>query len=286
MKVTLAVLATPVVGVAAIAGWVGISVSQHLHKSYEIQPVSFASDIKGDPALGEHIVTVRNGCVECHGRDLSGDKVMDNPAMGKVYAPNLTPAALKDWSDGEIARAIRHGIGKRNQPLVIMPSEDYIHFSQQDLANIVAYLRSVAPVDKPRTEIRLGPVSSVLLATGKAPLLSAEVVNHEQPFSKYLPAGETVEFGEYLAKTACMGCHKSSLKGGKIDAGPPDWPPAADLTQAALGSWKQADFIKALRSGVNPQGKALAAPMPIKMTARFSDMELKALWKYLQTVKG
>lgn len=286
VKVTLAILAVPAMGLAGVTGWVSMSVGQHLSKAYEIQPVTFAAKIKGDARAGQHIVMVRNGCAECHGQDLSGGRVIDDPAMGKVYAPNLTPAALKDWSDGEIARAIRHGVGKRNQALLIMPSEDYIHLSETDLANVVAYLRSLAPVAKPREETHLGPVASALLATSKAPLLAAEHLDHSQPFEKAVPEGLTPAFGEYLAKTTCMGCHTPSLKGGKIAAGPPDWPPAADLTQAALGSWKEADFIKAMRSGINPQGKQIQAPMPIKMTAQFSETELKALWLYLQTVKG
>lgn len=286
LKVTLAVLAVPVVGIAGAVTWVGVSVNQHLSRSYEVQPVSFDANIKGDAELGKHLVTVRNGCSECHGADLGGGKVIDNGAMGQVYAPNISPTRLKDWSDGEIARAIRHGVGKRRQGLVIMPSEEYINFSQQDLANVVAYLRSVPAVDKVQPPIKLGPVSSVLLATAKAPLISAETLNHQQPFTPHVQTGDTVEYGAYIAKTTCTGCHQVSLKGGPIAAGPPDWPPAADLSQTGLGKWSEADFIKAMRSGVRPDGAKIKEPMPIKMTAQYSDTELKALWKYLQTVKG
>lgn len=286
VKVTLAVLAVPVVGVAGIAGWVGMTVNQRLSKTYEIQPVSLDPAIKGDAKIGERIVTVRNGCIECHGSNLGGGTVMDNGAMGKVYAPNLTPTALKDWSDGEIARAIRHGVGKRGQPLVIMPAEEYSNLSQEDLVNVIAYLRSVpeAPVTTDAT--KLGPVASVLLATDKAPLLIAEKLDHTKPFAAHQKPEATPAFGEYIAKTACIGCHQESLKGGPIAVGPPDWPPASDLTQANLSSWKEADFVKAMRSGVTPKGTTIRPPMPIKLTAQYSDMELKALWIYLQTLKS
>ncbi|PKL74755.1 MAG: cytochrome C [Candidatus Melainabacteria bacterium HGW-Melainabacteria-1] len=286
MKVALAVIAVPVMGVTGIVGWVGLSVNQRLSKTYEVQPVVIDPSIKGDVALGERIVTVRNGCIDCHGTNLAGQAVMDNPAMGKVYAANLTPAALKSWSDGEIGRAIRHGVGKQGQPLVLMPAEEYSNLSQEDLAHVIAYLRSVPAIDKANEPTKLGPVASVLLATDKAPLLSAEKLDHGKPFSPALQPAETVEYGEYLAKTACIGCHQNSLKGGKIAAGPPDWPPASDLTQAALGSWDEAAFIKAMREGVNPSGHKIQPPMPVAMTAKLNDTELKALWNYLKTLKG
>ncbi len=286
VKVSLAVFAVPVISLAGLAGWVSVSVNQRLSKTYDIQPVSFKADIKGNPKLGEHIVTIRNGCIDCHGKGLGGATVMDNGAMGKVYAPNLTPAALKDWTDGEIARAIRHGVGRKGQPLVIMPAEEYIHFSQTDLAHVIAYLRSLPEVSKPNEPTKLGPVASVLLATDRAPLLIAEKLNHSQPFSAEQKPEASAAYGEYIAKTACMGCHQSSLKGGPIAVGPPDWPPASDLTQTGLGTWKEADFVQAMRSGVRPDGSKIKPPMPIKLTAQYSDLEIKALWLYLQTLKS
>lgn len=287
MKVGLAILAVPAVSVLGLAGWVSTSVSGHLNRTYNIQPVTFSPAIHADAKAGEHIVRVRNGCAECHGDNLAGGKVIDDPAMGLIYAPNLTPAVLKDWSDGEIARAIRHGVGKNGHALLVMPSDDFIHFSEQDLANVVAFLRSLPPVEQASTPSRMGPVASALLVTGQAPLLPAEGLNHAAPFPQAVPEGDTAAFGAYLAQTVCMGCHQPNLKGGKIASGPPDWPEAANLTQAGnLGHWSEADFLKAMRSGVTPQGVTIRPPMPIKMTSQFTDLELKALWKYLQTMKG
>ncbi|MGE3726633.1 MAG: c-type cytochrome [Candidatus Sericytochromatia bacterium] len=285
LKWTGIVLAVPVIGVAGLVGWVSLNVGSRMSKTYQVPPVQFAADVKAEVAVGERIVQIRNGCVDCHGPDLAGKAVMDNGAMGRVYANNITPGALKDWSDGEIARAIRHGIGKKNQPLVLMPSHDYQYLSASDLASVVAYLRTVKAVAKENQSQKLGPIASMLLVTNKAPLLPAEKIEHAAPFHVKPAETISVEFGKYLSDTACIGCHSPNLKGGPIPGGPPDWPPAKDLTQTGLGKWKEADFVKAMKEGVNSQGEKLKAPMPTALTAKYSETEVKALWAYLQTVK-
>lgn len=204
--------------------------------------------------------------------------------MSKVYAPNLTPANLKDWSDGEITRAIRYGIGKEDQALILMPSYEYNHLSESDIAAVVAYLRSLPAVDKANEPSHLGPIAKTLIATNKAPLLAAETIPAKPGYPSKPAEAATPEFGHYLASTACMGCHGPELKGGPIAVGPPDWPPASDLSATGLGKWTEADFVKALREGVNPQGHKLRAPMPIHLTQKFSETEIQALWKYLKTV--
>jgi mono/diheme cytochrome c family protein len=284
VKWTAIVLSVPVVGIAGIAGWVSLNVNSRMSKNYSVPALQFAASVKPDLRVGERIVQIRNGCVECHGSDLAGKAVMDNPAMGRIYASNLTPANLKDWSDGEIARAIRNGIGKKNQPLVLMPSHDYQHLSEADLASTVAYLRTLKPIEKENQTQKLGPVASILLATNKAPILPAEQIDPTAAFENKPAESVSVAFGKYLSDTACIGCHSSNLKGGPIPGGPPDWPPAKDLTQTGLGNWKESDFVKAMKEGLNPQGQKLKAPMPVALTAQFSETEVKALWTYLQTV--
>jgi hypothetical protein len=67
-------------------------------------------------------------------------------------------------------------------------------------------------------------------------------------------------------------------------AGPDDLPPASNLTPAGLGSWKEADFVRALRQGRRPDGTAIDEFMPWRSYASMSDGELEALWLYLRSV--
>ena len=95
----------------------------------------------------------------------------------------------------------------------------------------------------------------------------------------------TPAYGRYVA-ISCSGCHGSNYSGGKIEIGPPDWPPAANLTpdpSGRLSGWTQADFIATLRTGHRPDGSALNPVMP-RAFAQMDDVELKALWSFFRTL--
>ncbi|MCA9579579.1 MAG: cytochrome c, partial [Myxococcales bacterium] len=93
-------------------------------------------------ARGEHLVRARYACGECHGQDFSGGVMVDDPAMGSLLGPNLTPAGptheftMTDWD-----HIVRHGILADGRPAV-MPSEDFVRMSDRELSDIVAYLRA------------------------------------------------------------------------------------------------------------------------------------------------
>lgn len=239
-----------------------------------------------DPALGSRIVHVRNGCTDCHGSDLGGKMVINNPLMGFIYAPNLTPFHLATWSDQDIFNALRLGINKSHLPLVLMPSQDYQYLSGGDIAAIVAYLRTVSVVERQDTPTQVGPLAKMLFAMGKLPTFipaASGAVRNTSTFSEKPAEGDSAGFGQYIVDTACRGCHGSNLQGGPIAGGPPDWPAAANISASALQSWQEADFKRAMREGVNKKGEKLRLPMPIALTSQYTDAELSALWKYLQS---
>ena len=89
-------------------------------------------------------------CSSCHspGNELplSGSNFatkFDFPPLGTLYAPNLTPSGnIKDWTDGEVIRAIREGVYKDGRSLLVMPSGGFRNMSDEDVQALVAYLRS------------------------------------------------------------------------------------------------------------------------------------------------
>ena len=113
-----------------------------------------------DVAEGARLTTI-NGCRDCHGEDLAGRVFIDAPPF-LVVAPNLTTGAggvaaayrtAADWD-----RAIRYRIRPDGRGLLpMMPSENYHYMSDEDLAGIIAYLRSAPPIDNelPETKVRL-----------------------------------------------------------------------------------------------------------------------------------
>lgn len=231
-------------------------------------------------------------CVGCHSSttgklplDGSKDDFMSDPTappVGSLYAPNLTPAGeVKDWSDGEIIRAIREGVHKSGRPLIIMPSEEFHNLSDADVQSVVAYLRSQpATPNKPQNDTPsngLNLLGSIFVGAG---LFSTSAqVPITQPIVAP-PEGATADYGKYLVDNiGCRSCHGADLAGGTPGFGPP---PGPNIT-AVVPKWSEADFIKTIRTGVDPTGKALdPEQMPWKEYSAFaSDNDLKAIYAYV-----
>ena len=258
-------------------------------KQYAItpKPLVIPSD-SASLARGAHLANAIGKCVECHGEKLQGTVMIDDPALGRVSALNLTRGAGgvgKDLTDADLVRAIRHGVGPDGRPLLIMPSQDFIELTDEDLASVIAYVKSVPPVDNVLPSSRIGPVGRALLVAGKLPIYPAENIDHSRPSAPPIPEGGTAEYGGYLVRVGCAGCHGSTLAGGPVPGGPPDWPPAANLTVAgSTKSWTEADFKKLLRTGLRPSGTPVNTAMPWKFTGRMTDEEIHAVWLYLRSV--
>jgi mono/diheme cytochrome c family protein len=239
-------------------------------------------------ARGAHLAQTFGGCVECHGENLGGKMVFDDPPVGRVYGANLTRGrgglgAL--LTDADIVRAVQHGVGRDGRPLKVMPSTDYTALTERDLAAIVAWVRSRPAVDTVQPPVKVGPVGRALFVAGKLPMLHAERIDHARPMGTRVAQGVTVEYGRYIAAVGCRGCHGQTLAGGPIEGGAPDWPPAANLTPAgALKTWTAEGFTHFLRTGTRPNGSVVSTVMPIRQTSRLTDDEIQALWLYLQTL--
>jgi mono/diheme cytochrome c family protein len=99
------------------------------------------------------------------------------------------------------------------------------------------------------------------------------------------PAGPTAAYGRYLANVGgCTGCHGAGLSGGKIPGTPAEFKPPANITPAGIGHWTEADFVRALRTGVRPGGTNIDPEMPWRLTRLMTDEEIHALYEYLKTV--
>ena len=110
-----------------------------------------------------------------------------------------------------------------------MPSEAFAFMSEADLAALIAYLKQLPPVDRAMPASALGPLGRALLVAGQLSILVAEKTL-AMPYPAAVPSGPTAEYGRYLAGfSGCLGCHGPGLSGGHVD-GPPDTPPASNLT--------------------------------------------------------
>lgn len=242
--------------------------------------------LNGDIELGKRIFHVRNGCVDCHGTDLAGVQVINDPAMGDIWGANITPYKLKDWSNKEVAQAIRYGIRKNGKSLKFMPAFEYVNLSKSDIGSIIKYIRSVEPVEKESHVNSFGPVAKVLSSLGKMPVMfPAHLIDHNQGFAQKPIEAPTVAFGKYLA-FSCTGCHGANYEGGPIPGGDPSWPEASNIRFGQNDLWNEESFYKLLETGVSPiSGNAIRFPMPIESLKKLNEVEKKALWLYLSELK-
>lgn len=270
--------------VAAAAVVYALSTHQ-LGRTYAVavKPVVIPSDAAA-VLRGRHLAETR-GCIDCHGKDFGGAKVIDDPAVGVMWGSNLTGGQgglAAGFNDEDWVRAIRHGVAKDGHGLVLMPSIEYSHFSDDDLGALVAYLKTVPKVDRDRVPVTVGPVARALILAGQIKI-AAEHIDHAGLRPPVVIPGVTVEYGRYLA-VGCMGCHGEQFAGGRIPGAPPDWPAARNLTPSGdLAKWTEADFLKVLETGVRPDGRQLNPVMPIAF-GKMTDLEKQALWVYLKTL--
>lgn len=237
-------------------------------------------------ARGKQLIDSRLGCSGCHGGDFSGRVLIDDPMVGHWVAPNLTTGkggAAATFTPSDWDRAVRHGL-RRGGRSSTMPAVDFMNLSDRELSDIVAHIRSRPPVDADRDSTRLGPILNVMMALGKLDWLDAKVDHMAAHAVEPPDAIVGAEFGAHLAQ-ACRGCHGATLSGGQVP-GDPEMPIVANLTphETGLKDWTEADFVRALREGKRPDGRALSDYMPWQAYTNMSDTEIKAIWAYLRTL--
>ena len=257
-------------------------------------------------ARGRYLTENLLNCFACHSdRDWSREDVplmagthgagsMNFPVLdlpGKVFPPNITPdkeTGAGNWTDDQLARAIREGIGYDGRALFpMMPYENYRYMSDEDLASVIVYLRSIPPVRRavPKTEL-IFPVK-YLIRNAPHPLLDA------------VPEPDTstpVKRGDYLTTLGgCRDCHtpqhegqrllELDLAGGFPVPGPWGHVVGANITQAPSGIpyYDESLFLDVMRTG-RVKARELKPIMPWWYYRGLTDDDLKDIFAYLKAV--
>src|SRR5882672_10794128 len=197
----IGLLVAGVVLVIGLAWAAAYTVSdRRLNQKVEVprEAISIPTDITSIQR-GQHLASAVAACIDCHGRALAGKIFIDDPALGRIVAPNLTPGrggVGAFYTDADFVRAIRHGVDPSGRLLLIMPADSYNHFSDADLGAIIAYIKAIAAIDSslPPNEIR--PLGRMLYAIGQLPLQPAESIDHLTPRLPSPRSGVTPEYGK------------------------------------------------------------------------------------------
>jgi len=259
-------------------------------------------------ARGHYVVRNVANCAQCHGDTtqfaaaqggadvpLSGGFTWDIPP-GQIRARNITSdveTGIGGFTDGAIARALRHGVGSDGRAL--LPFMEMQGLSDEDLVAVISYLRTQAPVHNVVPAHRYTLLGKVVKAT----VLANPVGPSEAP-PRETPHGPTVENGRYLVESVglCWACHTQrddntgALVGPRFGGAtgfkePTDpahvWAPpniTSDPATGRLGKMTEDDFVGRLRVGRILPG----SPMPWQGLQRMSDDDLRAMYRYLKTV--
>ncbi len=261
-------------------------------------------------ARGEYLVKNVMGCLDCHSeRDWSLFSAPIKPGtagqggfvwkedFGVITAPNITPDALADWTDGEIIRAIVSGVDKEGEPLFpIMPYQYYNRASQQDLNAVVAYLRTLKPIINYVPDTTLDFPLNLIARTMPIPYTPQDSPNKK----------DRVEYGEYLAMIGgCLDCHTPMKDGQRVKgmeyAGGFEFPvPSGGVVRSAnitadpetgLGYLTRDAFIGLFSQyrapdAIKPVSKGeFNTVMPWTVFARMTDEDLSAIYSYLRQIK-
>jgi mono/diheme cytochrome c family protein len=262
---------------------------------------------------GKYLANSVVNCIDCHskldtskfsapvvpgtegGGGLALHEILPTDIPGKMWVPNITPYALKGWTDDEIARAITKGVNMKGDTLFpLMPYHGLSRMAKEDVEAVVAYLRSLKPIEAsfPAREL-------FIPAEAFGPLPDVDYKNNTRP-----DTADKVKYGEYLVTIGhCTDCHTpvtkekmpmmdKFLSGGQHFKLPTFEVTVANITPdsaTGLGSWTEAMFLAKFRTNSTPEmlaskpGKANTL-MPWSFYGTMSDGDLKAIYAYLRTV--
>jgi hypothetical protein len=273
--------------------------------------------IQSTPAMlerGKYLAHHVAVCIDCHSeRDWTkfsgppkessygqGGEIFDQKMgfPGAYYAKNITPAGIGEWTDGEVFRAITSGVSKDGSPLFpIMPHPNYGQTSQEDMYSIIAYLRTLKPIQ-----------NKVKKASSDFPMNFIIHLIPQKPNLKPIPSKKDgVAYGKYLITMAsCGDCHTKQVKGAKVEgmdyAGGFEFPlpdigtlRSSNITpdkETGIGGWTKEQFVERFKvyASQNYTPKSVAkgdfnSIMPWTMYADMTEEDLGAIYDYLRTVK-
>jgi mono/diheme cytochrome c family protein len=304
-KILLALVGLVVLVIAACAVFVASRQNLKFNPPY---PAVAASADTAIIARGHYLVRDIVNCAQCHGDTtqhaaalagadipLSGGFHWDIPP-GTIYARNITPdpeTGIGKFTDGEIARALRFGVGHDGRAL--LPFMELQGLSDEDLVAVVSYLRAQPPVHNMVPAHRYNLLGAVVKAT----VLANPVGPSSTPLEES-PHGANLENGKYLVESVglCWACHtqrdeKTGALVGPRFAGannftePTDpghiWAPpniTSDPETGRLGHMSEDEFVTRFRAGRVLPG----SPMPWQGFQRMNEEDLRAMYQYLMSV--
>jgi mono/diheme cytochrome c family protein len=266
-------------------------------------------------ARGEYLANSVAVCIDCHStRDwgkFSGPIIPGTEGMGgeefseelggvpgRIYATNITPAGIADYTDGELLRAFTQGVTRDGRALFpLMPYHAYNNLSQEDAYSVIAYIRTLKPIENAVKESSLNFPMNLIVKT--------------IPLKSYSPKpapdkSNMLEYGRYMTTiSACGDCHTPAVKGEPVPGmdfaggfefkAPNGIMRSLNITpdpETGIGEWTREDFIARFKAfeaeesrNVEIEPHEFNTPMPWIMYSEMTEEDLGAIYEYLRTQK-
>lgn len=268
------IVVAALVGAAGFGTYVWLSNQRLLDQRHPVVPeLARASSGAEAIARGKRLADI-TGCTDCHGGDLRGKLFADDGWLhGRYYASNLTLKA-RIYSDEDLVRIVRRGVRPDGRGVMAMPSMGFVRLTDGEIADIVAYMRSVPAGGPEQPGHYIGPLDQWDLWTGNGSKPAIWYVEGERAKSPR-DAGPEYAATRHLAGIVCAECHGGDLKGNGWDTGAPDL--------GVVRSYGLPEFTRLLRTGIGADGKehGLMTSVSRDRLLHLSDAEIAALHAYL-----
>lgn len=227
---------------------------------------------------GQRLASVL-GCSGCHGADLTGDDWSER-GFWKAWTANLT-RSVPGFSDEQLASVIRSGARPDGSQLWEMPSHLFTKITADDMAAVIAFLRSKPPTGEihPAPVFEKGAREEIAAGTFKSSgALVAEEGNQWPP-----DAGEQHALGRYIVRATCTECHRMNLQGGQPN---PTAKPRPDL-RVIMSAYDQGAFERLLRTGkaVGDREVGLMSEVARGRYRHLTNGELESVRRYLMAIQ-
>lgn len=263
---------------------------------------------------GKYLANSVTVCMDCHSQrnfelfsgppvdgtlGKGGEEFNENMGFpGNFYAKNLTPYHIGNWTDGELFRAITTGVNKDGKALFpVMPYQSYSKLDKEDIYDIIAYIRTLEPIEHDNPEsIPSFPMNFIL-----------NTIPKKAEFTQKPDKDDRVAYGKYIiTAAACGDCHTMMESGAYIEdmafAGGFEFKfPSGETVRSlnitpdpetGIGNWKEDDFVNRFKTYADsnftiPVVKPgqFNTPMPWIMYAQMEEDDLRAIYAYLQTIE-
>jgi len=251
-------------------------------------------------------------CADCHsirdyskfsgpptpGTEFVGGDVFDQSMgfPGRFISSNITPYGIGDWTDGEVFRLITTGVKRDGKPIFpVMPYHNFGQLDRKDIEAVIAYLRTLEPIESHHPESKADFPFNIILRT----------IPKEAELTTRPEKSDRLNYGRYLfTAAACAECHTKFDKGkfiGPIGAGGREFQfpdgsilRTANLTphETGIKNLSREDFIRLFKkyedsAYVLPDVKPgdFQTIMPWVMYAGMEEDDISAIYEYLRTLE-